>query len=447
MIYWLLIKNMFHKRHNSKTNLSIMKIKTLIYPALLYLTIFFVGCKGQTAKEAGDSDSIDNDSTKTEIDKVKETDKEPQSAVLLFDASGSMQGYLNSKDDSRFVGVISAFENIANNTEICLYGKTEGKPMDKENFDVMLNKRKIEWSNESNLKAMVESMIGHVDNDKVCFLVTDGILSGSDADIKGSPDGSYNIKMRQKMSEDILALFRNQTNKLSALIVRYKAKFNGIYSCYNNEGKSLQNKERPFFVIALGKWNNIKFIEKKLNEVGNVKGVSTPYEDILMIGDSVSYQKVHLTPAEGINIKNKEYIIKKDYKNENIVLSADLMSLPAYMQSENYMKDNTELLIKHGNQNQKLLDKEYYEVEVNNQGGKYKLKLRVKASQLKNSEIVFKLKYSLPEWIGQKSDDNDLDIASNATKQSKTFNLKFLIAGFTSLHNGKYIKEQNLKFK
>lgn len=424
-----------------------MKIRTFIYPTLLYLTIFIVGCGGQTMKNVEDKDSVDIDSTKVETDKIKEIPTEPRSAVLLVDASGSMQGYLNSKNDSRFIGVISAFENVASQTEVHLYGKTEGKSIDKDKFDIMLNNRNIKWSNESNLKAMVESMIGHVGEDKVCFLITDGILSGSDADIKGSPEGSYNIKMRQKMSEDILALFKTQTNKLSALIVRYKAKFNGKYSCYNNEGRDLLNKERPFFVIALGNWKNIKYIEKHLNDVKVTKGFSTPYEDIVMIGDSKSYQKIKLTPAEGINIKSGNYVIKKDYKDESIVLSADLMSLPAYMQTENYMKDNTELFIQHGHKTQKILDKEYYEIEVSNQSGKYKLKISVKASQLKDSELTFKLKFALPEWIEQKSDDNDLDIATNTLKQNKTFNLKYLIMGFTSLHSGKYLKEQSLKFK
>lgn len=424
-----------------------MKIRAFIYPTLLYLTIFIVGCGGQTMKNVGDKDSVDIDSTKVETDKIKEIPTEPKSAVLLVDASGSMQGYLNSKDDSRFIGVISAFENIALQTDVRLYGKTEGKTIEKDKFDIMLNNRKIEWSNESNLKAMVESMIGHVDRDKVCFLITDGILSGSDADIKGSPEGSYNIKMRQKMSEDIFALLKNETNKLSALIVRYKAKFNGIYNCYNNEGKILQNKERPFFVIALGKWYNIKSIENKLNEEKDSKGISTPYEDIVMIGDSISYQKVKLSPAEGLNTKGDDLIIKKDFKNESVTLSANLNDLPAYMQTENYMRDNIELLIQHEHKTPKMLDNEYYEVEVSNRNGKNILKVSVKSTQLKNSELIFKMKFALPEWIEQKSDDNDLDIATNTLKQNKTFNLKYLIMGFTSLHSGKYLKEQSLKFK
>lgn len=421
-----------------------MKTKFFAISMLLCTVLANVACGCVDPKPNEDKDSIDSDSVNLNADAVVK----PSSATLLFDASGSMHGYLKSIGDSRFIGVISFFENMSKKTIVRLYGKEEGKTIEKEEFNQMLNNGKIEWSNESNLKAMVGSMKSHVNGgDDVCFLVTDGILSGSDSEINSSPDKSYNIKMRQKMSVDIRSMFDEKDSCLSVLIVRYNAKFNGMYSCYNNEGKNLINKERPFFVIALGKWCYVKYLEETLNEKKGADRITTPYEDIIMIGDMRSYQKMKLSPADGLNPKKGKMVIKKDFRDGSVVLSADLGSLPDYMQTDNYMNANIEMSVQHGAKSEKSLDKDYYEVSVDGANGKKKLRLTIKSSQLKDSKLTFRLKYTLPEWIETKSDDNDLDIAINPIKLGKTFNLKYFVEGFTALSEEKYIKEQSVEFK
>lgn len=423
-----------------------MKTKQCIVLLFLCAILANVACGGGTDQNPPDNDSIDTTQKTTEF--VDTIVRKPSSATFLFDASASMYGYLNSSGDSRFIGVISSFENMPNQIVIRLYGKKEGNPIEKADFERMLNNGKMEWSNESDLKAMVRSMIEHVDGgDDICFLLTDGILSGSNADINNSPKRSYNIRMRQKMSEDLSSMLSEKEGNLCALIVRYNAKFNGNYSCYNNDGKNLVNKDRPFFVIALGKWVCVKYIEQKLNEAKDANRITTPYEDIVMIGDASSYQKIKLSPAEGLNPKGKSLVIKKDFRNDSVALSADLRELPDYMQTDAYMNANIELYVQRGQKAEKMLDRDYYKILVNNINGKRVLRLSIKSSQLKDTRLTFRLKYALPEWIETKSDDNDLDIATNPAKLGKTFNLKYFVAGFTSLYNGKYIKEQNLYFK
>lgn len=426
-----------------------MKTKQFIVLLFLCAILANVACKKEkppVPPVVTNNDLIDTTQKTTEF--VDTIVRKPSSATFLFDASASMYGYLNSSGDSRFIGVISSFENMPNQTVIRLYGKKEGNPIEKADFERMLNNGKMEWSNESDLKAMVRSMIEHVDGgDDICFLLTDGILSGSNADINNSPDRSYNIRMRQKMSEDLSSMLSKKEGNLCALIVRYNAKFNGNYSCYNNDGKNLVNKDRPFFVVALGKWVCVKYIEQKLNEAKDANRITTPYEDIVMIGDSSSYQKIKLSPAEGLNPKGKSLVIKKDFRNDSVALSADLRELPDYMQTDAYMNANIELYVQRGQKAEKMLDRDYYKILVNNINGKKVLRLNIKSSQLKDTRLTFRLKYALPGWIEMKSDDNDLDIATNPAKLGKTFNLKYFVAGFTSLYNGKYIKEQNLCFK
>lgn len=428
-----------------------MKTKRIFISVLFGSILLFMGCidtqksgESETGEEEVDTSSVKGlDTTPLNDTRIAK----PSSASLLFDASVSMKGYLNSSD-SRFVGVISTFENMPSTVINHFYGISEGNSIGATEFDSMLESRKIEWSHESDLKSMVQSMINHVNGgDDVCFLVTDGILSGSNEQIKRSPDRSYNIINREKMSTDLSSMLGSYADSLCALIVRYKARFNGTYSCYNNDGKSLTNKERPFFVIALGKWEAIKYVEIELNRAKTSNSIKTPYEDIVMIGDARSYQKIKLSAAEGLNPKDGKMVVKRDFRNESIVLSADMGNLPTYMQAEDYMNANTELFVQRGQKAEKKLDKEYYEVTVNNDNGKNKLRLSIKASQLKDSKLIFKLRYALPDWIENKSDDNDHDIDTNPIKLDKTFNLKYFVAGFAALHNGNFIKEQSLEFK
>lgn len=411
-----------------------MKTNFLFRLLLLSAILGYVACDDPKPVPVPDPDPVPEDSIEN-----------PPSATFLFDISGSMKGYLQSSGDSRFLGVTTFFENIPSKVVFRLYGKKEGEPIERVKFNRMLNDGSIKWSDESDLIAMVRSMKAHVDSgDHISFLLTDGILSGSDADIRNSPDSSYNKNMSQTMSENLSHLFSSPKDSLCVLIVRYKAKFRGYYSCYNNSYKILDNKDRPFFIIALGKWKYVKYVEQKLIEVKAANdGIATPYEDILMLGDACSYQKVKLSAAEGLNPKNGRLLIKKGYEKESIALSADLRQLPAYMQTLDYMKANIELYVKRASKI--AIDKDYYEISVDD--AKKQLRISIKATQVKESKLIFKLKYAQPEWIEAKSDDDDSDIKSNLAKLDKTFNLKFLVAGFKNIQKGKYIRVQTLEIK
>lgn len=411
-------------------------ISSFLPPMMVVLCLFMMvlseGCSMCGGPKDQDSADTMRKPSQTEL---SITPQKPASATLLFDASGSMAGYLNG-GDPRFVGVISAFENLPDNIKNRLFGEKEESPMDKAAFEKKLNNRNIKWSHESNLIAMVDSMVRHIDGgDDVCFLVTDGILSGSNSEINSSPEKKYNITQREKMSKDLSAKLKGKKGDLCALIVGYSALFKGSYSCYNNAAVQL-NHARPFYVIALGKWQYIKYIENELENIKKEGGLSTAYDDIFMIGDLCSYQKLKLSEGEGLTYKKKKWYVKKGV--QEITLTSRLDTLPSYMRTEEYMKENIQLWV-----GKTLLDQNCYNVSVNND----KLVVSIKSSQVKgNCELTFKLKFAFPKWISQKSDENDLDINKNPVKVDKTFNLQYFVEGFKVLHEGEFVKEISKKF-
>ena len=423
-----------------------MKIKYIVTGALICCGVpSFMSCAG--CNPGPDPDS--NDSTTTNSITHDVTIKKPESATLLFDASGSMAGYLNG-GDPRFVGVISAFENLPDNIKIRLFGEKEESPMEKAAFENKLNNRNIKWSHESNLIAMVDSMVRHIDGgDDVCFLVTDGILSGSNSEINSSPEKKYNITQREKLTNDLSAKLKEKKGTLSALIVRYTSLFNGRYSCYDNTPINLVKKNRPFYVIALGQWEYLKYIEEALETKKKTENTTTPYDDMVMIGDACSYKNFKLSPRDGLRSaeKGKWKITAKSSKAEKgkVVFSANLDILPEYMQTEDYMKDNLELYVQKGKKSPVAVDVE--QLSVRDEGGSKMLIISIEEPSLRHYDcLIFKMKYAFPKWIDELSDDNDKDILSNPSKLDKTFNLRYFVAGFKSLHEGEYINENTIKF-
>lgn len=385
----------------------------------------------------------------------------PTHASLLFDKSSSMRGYMESSGDPGFYGAISSVSILAHVNNCHFFGEEEESAIDRETFNELLNKRSIIWSAESNIKSMIGSMIDHIkEGDDICLLVTDGILSGSNEDISTSPDRDYNRTHREELSHNIAALFEKESGKMSALIIRYEANFKTsptikkggwYYYCYNNDKKIINNQKRPFFIIAIGKWENIKYLEENLTKAEN-NNVSTSYTDILLLGESFDiYENINLSYSEGIKTDSKNpnvLIIRSEYRKDGMVsLTADISELPRYMQNAEYMNNNVELLIQHGQKSSKPLAKEYWGLSVDKVNGNSILRLSIKASQLKDSRLSCKLIYSLPKWIETKSDDNDLDIINDPFEMGKTFNLKYLVAGFEVLQKNKTIKEQTLEFK
>jgi hypothetical protein len=139
-------------------------------------------------------------------------------------------------------------------------------------------------------------------------------------------------------------------------------------------------------------------------------------------------------------------IIKSDVKKDgDVVLSSDISFLPEYMRTVEYWNENLELNVHEKAKTPILLDKNQYDISIENNSSKIKLSIR--AHKLVGRELDIKLKYAVPTWINDYTDENDLDIHSNPSKLNKTFNLKYFVGGFEAIQINEYIKKQTLKFK
>lgn len=369
----------------------------------------------------------------------------PQKSLLYMDISTSMKGYLGT-GDSRFRGVVSEYLlSSQNDTKVSLFGLKAEPTISANEFKKILDEQKIKWASESNLSSMLDSMVNNKSYD-VCYLLTDGILSGSNHQISHSKD--YNIEHRQELENEIKSIFRGH-NDLSALIVRYIANFEGNYSCYNNKHVKLNMIERPFYIIAIGKSHLIKYIERELsNPRSNVFDQKCTHYAIY--GDQVTYNTLKFSHRRGVKSNSVGELIidgSVSNKNENIQLSCPVSELTPDMQTEAFWKKNIELYVKNNEKDSECpIQADSIEI-LTQSSGKSICVLTINARRLKGRQLTINTRFAHPQWIDDMTDENDLEIGKNPFKQNQTFNLRYFAGGFIALNKCEYMISQKLKFK
>ncbi len=419
--------------------------KLLLFIAAGTLTINALLTQGCGSCSKG-SDTIDTPVIDTPVIDTPETliVKQPHNAVFLMDASWSMKGYLDSKDE-KFRGVVAKYLYLSQKEpQVLLYGTKNNKEntQTRDSFIKSLNDNSVSWGDESDIKQMLEKMKNNSNDSTTAILVTDGILSGSTSDINKNRE--YNIQNASMMSTQLVNIFKGSGK--SAIVVRYQAPFKGKYWCYNNNSATLDMKNRPYYIIAVGSWSNIKHIEQKLQDNKDLGECN--HEEYAMFGDSQSHNYAKFSYGNGLKYDastKKMTILDRDGE---AVLTANLSALAPYMRTQDYWDNNLKVFIKYNNGIEKPMEKDKWTIEIGKNGAGEEIATftALKAFNLSDSELRIELGYSQPKWVEDYSDSNDIDIATNATKLNKTFNFKYLAKGLAALQNSNNVINQTIKF-
>lgn len=421
------------------------------------LTLLFIGILtlasscGSKGKDAGgvDSDSLNNEDSAIAAKTPSMLKPErPQNSLFIMDISKSMIGYFGS-GDSRLLGVVNSYLNLSTSDPVIhWYGVKETSGVQKKDF-VNITKKDIEWSDESDISAMLQSMVGQSGKYNLTFLLTDGILSGSNKQIANSKDRKYNIENREWMAGEIGKLFQGR-DSLAALVVMYEATYNGKYSCYNNDSRTLKEKIRPYYMFIIGQWQYVKYVEDQLLSE-NSSVLNKPYKQYAFFGDERTYEKIKFSYKSGIKgIENGKHVIKTNAKKDNgtVEFTSDVSMLPNYMKCQDYWNKNLRLFVQEERKLEKELIADAYSVSIDTiSNNKIICTLSITASKLSRRNLNVRLQYSAPEWIDKYSDDDDLDILVNPSDLNKTFNLKYLMHGFTKFQDSILVSNQTIEFK
>ena len=153
-------------------------MKKNAYFLILYLVFFVCACGNKGSNETTMEQNCDSVSENMESNKLIELPNQ-DNALLYLDASHSMKGYIASSKDDRFKNVLSALLYWKDATQACLFDTCEQSKISKEQFVELVNNRKIDWSDESDLHKMIKTMVDQVNKNKtdIVYLLTDGIMS------------------------------------------------------------------------------------------------------------------------------------------------------------------------------------------------------------------------------------------------------------------------------
>lgn len=404
------------------------------------LCLLLSACGSNGSKSQEESTAADTSKKKKE-EVVTPMKSVSQNAVLYLDCSHSMKGYINTATDAKFKNVISSLL-YWKPTKAYLFDTKEQPEISRDEFINLINTRKVSWSDESDLTKMIGSMVKKVNDGSVgiSYLITDGIMSGSNQEVRESVDRSFNITSRGTLTARIADAVSACQDDVAILLIKYTSSFTGKYYCYTNVDQvDFKENQRPFYVVAIG---NRKLVKELVDKTQKEELLSNNL-GLLLLGDKYPYN-IKLTTGKDIVLKNNQRIISTNIGPEdNVILYADLGDLPSYMQDTTYFKSNGEVYIQYSKGGDfKKLDTEQIKYEIDGA----KLRLNIPAKYIRHNSMYFKLKYELPSWIEMSSSDNDKNIKQSPIP--KTFNLKYFVKGLAEINDDEYItKIDTLKFK
>lgn len=327
-------------------------------------------------------------------------------AEIYVDASGSMKGYFLS-DKPDFINTISSLISIADSSKVYFVGTSKVyKGLTK---DIVQNLRRQPNNTATTFAHSFKQMCQQSDSSKVCFLITDGIMSVGNKTILALKDLQNSVEKALKV---------NGTGKAVA-VLRYTGEFLSspaqsiyYYDC-NDKRHVLNCDSRPYFVIVVGTKEAICYLR-------NVAATNLqPVESIYFgVHDMIGHQNnTCVTPADA----------RLELPNAPIVLNATLPSCFRYL-DDNYVKENLTVSI-----NGTPISKQYQSesnTRINNQ------ELNIVLDQTKNiiapaTDGTVTIKLTIANQIGNHwrkySSDDDTQIETKGT--DTTFGLNVLLQG------------------
>lgn len=396
------------------------------------LTLFAIGC---SSTEKGGKKEAEPSSPKS-------TAHPPKQVHFFLETSASMGGYLKGKTEFKDVvaNLIAVLGGDAIPDSIWTISENPLKYNDSpQNFGRTLATTKLASGRSSQLHKIFEKVADQAGNRNVSILVSDCILSFSDAEIKKNREINRD-NASSTLKSDIKQTFAKLKNKnIGATLYAFQSAFNGDYYDYHNTKKNISEKQRPFYVWVIGHRDVIGTINKLLQEDAGFKpmqvmdfgaGMTQPIAKVVLF----DYNKAGKWKPEA---GNENTTLKKvDVSDDpaQFAVSIDLSSLPIYVQDPKYLKENlkvdrnkADLQIMGVEKVEQLKLEKLKKPEQERLFGKtHVITFSLKNLLEKEIATTVKLPLQFDTWYHQWSTDDDTTLSQ---RQAKTFAFKYLVEG------------------
>ncbi len=273
---------------------------------------------------------------------------------IMLENSVSMQGYPGKGNPNFSDPVVALFHCDADEYMTYYVGaKSDFKPevkfdyVDSESFLREIAHGKMRINTSSPIDRIIAESIDSLlsDDNGICTdvfcLITDGIVSGTNAEIVGNRDFTLN---NLPVIEDRVrrAFEKAYKRNLHCLVYRLETPFDGVYFDYKN-GRHSYRGTRPYFMIFVGDKQNLIKIENSL------KAEKYEYTDRIATYDAenvISIKKGTLRRITGKdNYSFRGNVIEYKYnpmtkEPVDFILEMNLGSIPVHCFDDRYLREN-----------------------------------------------------------------------------------------------------------
>lgn len=341
---------------------------------------------------------------------------------VYLDNTSSMAGYVRADDIRSFVNVFSGIDAFYMDQPVCIRAyltqhnaenkKTEILQQDWEKLKSDLTHKQTKFTDSYQLndffQVITQKMLADTAHRVINYLITDGIPSGTNAEVNGS---RFNINSASILQTRITkAVNACEIGKYAVSIYQFTAHFKGDYFKYNNQKAILVNETRPFYVIAFGEKELVEQMAQRADEYqihffepqhAVHYGFTTPP---LIPGLNVDFEYEDAIRTFKIGLD------KEDKKK--IAISFPISQLPSYAREKTYLDTNLSITI----------DGKKIDFTVN----KGEIIATCELDRYALYEMRFELKEELPAWVKRCTSKDDSSIKDELLK---TFNLNVLTEG------------------
>lgn len=369
------------------------------------------------------------------LDPVKA--RKPLHVAIYLDNTASMKGFI--KPDSKavstdaFARTLMALKNNYDKDDqsvSCYY-------VDNKNLSHVTPGQLNELISSKNLKMgdayLFDEFLGNIIDEsladtihtRLSFFITDAIPSGTNEQIRNSPNRRYNIERKALLEDNIRSRFKRLRGRnYGVSVFQFSAPFDGEYHDYSNKPHKLNNAVRPYYIIAIGdKYELLNLREdidsKKIRDFVPVHSLHAISEakDLKPI---VKYNSKMLS-ASGEKNGVTQYSFDKKGDNETIKIDLPLSALPEYLRDRDVVF--------------KALDITYQGKKFEpgkTDFGKDKATFELTLMSRSNNELALQVKNIYPDWIAQCTSADDSGIGSDPSQLGKTFNLDIVVNGMVT---------------
>ena len=235
-------------------------------------------------------------------------------ATIYFDNSASMKGYADANQNA-YLDVLSDLRGFYPNTNAVIGGKN----IPGEELIDRIRLHQINYSKESLLYHDIDMIASQAQKDiknsknkllPINFYLTDGIMSGSDAQIR--KDSEYNKIHAQDLQNQIREVLAGK-DSIGVSVYQFKSQFVGEYWAYDNTHGSL-NSMRYFYVMAIGSRPALSNFKHKVDSI-NASRIETyskfnPIAQWHAIDNQIINTNLLVGPSGAVNFNGSEYTYK-----------------------------------------------------------------------------------------------------------------------------------------